>query len=434
MLSLVYIFFYIRGSEAIFSRHDAKMPSCSQEEWRHICQNTKFFTDYDCIRSKFGQDWRNKIPHTRELIEELKVRQKSLKEGSLQSANDRIGATIVARIISNPLKFWSRIIQQEVQEQEIPVNYLGSHALGYRDPDMVKIVSSFFPIMHLTAQRGGTSGNRVVFTNTKGCNEEDEIYLLQNKLEYLNLFEAGSEKQAMVDYTALVQYINSLSEVMKKGENKLIYHHLGDFAPFAAESSPKAHLLFSEQLASYNIQALDNLITLLEERVTDLENVGSEDGSGSRLDGVGARGQKGDTGVRGERGSTGTKGQKGMSGGRRAPDIGSRNIGNVVEEVLTSEGFKRAMELAKEDRLSEMILGGLNSTIGGVMDAVDMKLTLELVITASIVFSISTTVFLGLNTVCIFLIFRRNRKLDAKRLLRKKEGNKPTIKPRSRKR
>ena len=91
------------------------------------------------------------------------------------------------------------------------------------------------------------------------------------------------------------------------------------------------------------------------------------------------------------------------------------------------------MELAKEDRLSEMILGGLNSTVGGVMDAVGTKLTLEIVITASIVFLISTTVFLGLNTVCIFLIFRRNRKLDAKRALRKKEGNKP-IKPRSRKR
>ena len=172
MLNLVWIYFYIGGSEAIFSRHDAKMPSCSKEEWRHVCQNTKFFTDYDCIRSKFGQDWRNKIPHTRELIEELKARQKLLKEGSLQNANDRIGATIVARIISNPLKFWSRIIQQEVQEQEIPVYSLGRHALAYRDPDIVKISSSLFPIMHLTAQRGGESGNRVVFTNTEGCDQE----------------------------------------------------------------------------------------------------------------------------------------------------------------------------------------------------------------------------------------------------------------------
>ena len=67
------------------------------------------------------------------------------------------------------------------------------------------------------------------------------------------------------------------------------------------------------------------------------------------------------------------------------------------------------------------------------MDAVGTKLTLEVVITASIVFSISTTVFLGLNTVCIFLIFRRNRKLDAKRALRRKEGNK-LVKPRSKKR
>ena len=70
-----------------------------------MCQNTKFFDDYDCTRSKFGQDWRNKIPHTKELIEELKIRQKSQKEGSLQSVNDRIGATIIARVISNPLKF-----------------------------------------------------------------------------------------------------------------------------------------------------------------------------------------------------------------------------------------------------------------------------------------------------------------------------------------
>ena len=433
MLNLFWIYLYVGGSDAIFSRQDEKMPSCSNEGWRHQCQNKKFFTDYNCIRSKFGSDWKNKIPHTRELIEELKSRQKLIKEGSLQNVDDRIDATIVARIISNPLKFWSRIIQQEVQPEEIPANYLGSHALGYRDQDMLKIVSSFFPIMHLTPHSGGTVGNLAVFKNTNGCNEEDEIYLLQNKREFLNKFEAGSEKQAMVDYSALVQYINSLTEVMAKGENKLIYHHLGDFAPFAGESSPKAHLLFSEQLASYNMQAIDNLIALLEDRVTELESAGREDGSGARLDDVIARGQKGDTGVKGERGFTGTKGRKGMSGEWRAPDIGS-DFGNVVEKVLTSDEFKQAMELAKEDRLSEMILGGINSTIGGVLDAVDMKLTLELVITASIAFSVSTTFFLGFNTVCIFLIFRRNRKLDAKRLLRKEKGNKPTVKPRPKKR
>ena len=81
--------------------------------------------------------------------------------------------------------------------------------------------------MHLTAQKGGKRGNRIEFTNTEGCDQEDEVYLLQNKLEYLNLFEAGSTKQAQIDYTALIQFIDSLSGVMKKEENKLIYYRLG---------------------------------------------------------------------------------------------------------------------------------------------------------------------------------------------------------------
>ena len=120
MLNLVWILIYVQNSEAIFSRNDAKMPTCNQEEWRHICQNTSFFDDYECTRTKFRQDWQNDLPHSKELIEELKLRQKSLREGSLQSANDHIGSTIIARTISNPLKFWVRLIHQEVTEQEIP--------------------------------------------------------------------------------------------------------------------------------------------------------------------------------------------------------------------------------------------------------------------------------------------------------------------------
>ena len=122
-----------------------------------------------------------------------------------------------------------------------------------------------------------------------------------------------------------------------------------------------------------------------------------------------------------------------MSGEWKTPDTES-DFGNVVERVLASSGFQQAMELAKEDRLSEMILGGINSTIGGVLDTVNMKLTLEFIITASIAFSVTTTFFLGFNTVCILIIFRRNRKLDAKRLSRKEKGSKPAVKPRQKRR
>ena len=96
--------------------------------------------------------------------------------------------------------------------------------MNYRDPDMIKIISSFFPIMHLSAQKGGRRGNKVEFTNTVGCDQENEVYLLQNKLEYLNQFEKGSTKQAQIDYTALVQFIDSLTEVMEKNENLSLIH------------------------------------------------------------------------------------------------------------------------------------------------------------------------------------------------------------------
>ena len=209
MLSLLWIYAYIIPTSAFFSNQDEEMPSCSNEKWRHQCQNRKYFADYNCIRTKFGSSWKNKLPHTKELIEEVKARQKMIEEGSIQNMNDRVDAKIVARIVSDPLKFWTRIIKREVQPNEVPANYLGSHALEYRDEDMLKIVSAFFPIMHLTPHTGGLVGNLAAFKNTNGCDEQEDLYLLQNKRDFLNTFEVGSEKQAMVDYSALLQFINA---------------------------------------------------------------------------------------------------------------------------------------------------------------------------------------------------------------------------------
>ena len=271
------------------------------------------------------------------------------------------------------------------------------------------------------------------FKNTNGCDEQEDLYLLQNKRDFLNTFEDGSEKRAMVDYSAVLQFVNALTEYMAKKSKKMIYHHVGDFAPFSGETSSKAHLLFSETLNNYNMRVIDDLLDLLEDRVTELESAGRGDGSGIRGDDGIVKGQKGEVGAKGERGYNGFKGRKGVSGEWRTPDSES-DFKNVVERVLASSEFQQAMELAKENRLSEVILSGFNSTLGGVLDTVNMKLTLEFIITASIAFSVTSTFFLGFNTVCILIIFRRNRKLDAKRLSRKEKGSKPAVKPRQKRR
>ena len=350
-----------------------------------------------------------------------------IDEGSIQNTNDRVDAKIVGRIVSDPLIFWTRIIKREVQPNEVPDNYLGSHALEYRDEDMLEIVSAFFPIMHLTPHTGGLIGNLAAFKNTDGCDEQEDLYLLQNKRDFLNTFEAGSEKQSMVEFSAVLQYVNALTKYMAKKSNRMVYYNVGDFSPFSGETSSKAHLLFSETLNNYNMRVIDDLLDLLENRVAELE------GSGVRGDDSVVKGQKGEVGAKGERGYIGSKGRKGMSGEWRMPDAESE-FKNVVERILASSEFQQAIELAKENRLSEVILSGFNSTLGGVLDTVNMKLTLEFIITASIAFSVTTTFFLGFNTVCILIIFRRNRKLDAKRLSRKERGSKPAVKPRQKRR
>ena len=302
-------------------------------------------------------------------------------------------------------------------QQEIPENYLGEHAMKYTDPDLVRIIASFFPIQDITAQKGGLMGNEVGFKNTEGCSPEDDVYLLQNKEEYLDQFGEDSTKQAQVDYTALIQFINSLAKALEKNENKLIYFRTGDYAPFAPESSAKAHALFSDQLSSFNFQVLDKLISSLEEKITNLENqvnVREENGSGSNLEM--RRGEKGTAGARGPRGFTGAQGPSGT--------MTTPHIKDVAKKILMSEEFKEAIDKVKEDRLSGIILEGLNSTVGGMMEAMGGQLTLEVVIIISVTFSISTSILLTINSLCIFAIYRRNRAIDAKRALRKKGGQK----------
>ena len=215
-IGFVWILTYIQRSEAIFSKSDIRMPTCDEEGWRHVCQNDRFYRNYACTKRKFGANWRNALPHTKDLIDELKLRQESLRKGSLRNTNDYIGSTIIAKTISDPLKFWARIVKHEVTQQEVPENYLGELAMNYRDPDLIKIIASFFPIQDITAQKGAIMGNEVGFTNTTGCVPEDDVYLLQNKETYLEQFEEDSTKQAQVDYEALIQFINSLAKALEK--------------------------------------------------------------------------------------------------------------------------------------------------------------------------------------------------------------------------
>ena len=162
---------------------------------------------------------------------------------------------------------------------------------------------------------------------------------------------------------------------------------------------------------------LDRLISSLTERIANLENqviVGEGDGSGSNLEMH--RGEKGTAGAKGPRGFTGALGPRGI--------MTTPHIKDVTEKVLMSEEFKEVIDKVKEDRLSGIILEGLNSTVGGMMESMGGQLTLEVVIIASVTFSVSTSILLTINSLCIFAIYRRSRAIDTKRALRKKGGQK----------
>ena len=96
-INFVWILVYIQKSEAIFSRNDVRMPTCDKDGWRHVCQNDRFYSNYACTKQKFGGNWKKDLPHTKDLIDELKMRQQSLSEGSMQKANNHIGSTIIAK-------------------------------------------------------------------------------------------------------------------------------------------------------------------------------------------------------------------------------------------------------------------------------------------------------------------------------------------------
>ena len=429
MIGIGWILATIQETEAILSKGDINMPACDEETWRHSCQQRKFFEDYACTKDKFGPGWKKSLPHTNALFTDLTLRQKLLKERSSEITDNNLGDLIIGATISEPLKFWSRLVQNEVNQNEIPENYLGELAMDYLHPDFIKIVSSFFPIHDLSAQNGFITKESVTYSNASGCFPEQDLFLLQNKEVFLNNYEEDSTKQAQVEYEALMKFIYNLGESLKKQKENLIYFKTGDYPPYSPETTAKVHILFMEQLVGYNLEIIDRKLTDLKKKLEELElQVNKEEEGGSGLNSEeckGERGAPGMRGIRGPRGFTGPRGEKAK--------ISNEQVEDITGRILDSDQLERIVEKIKKDKLSTMIQELFNSTVNEmVAGTIGGKVNVEMVVIASVTFSISLSILVAIHTCCIIGIWRRNRSIDLRRAVRRKRETKVT-KPRLKK-
>ena len=185
-----------------------------------------------------------------------------LKEKSPKVTDTNLGDIVIGATASDPLKFWTRLVQNEVNQNEVPENYLGDMAMSYLHPEFVKIVASFFPIHDLTSHDSLVTKESITYSNSSGCFPEKDRFLLQNKELFLNNYEEDSTQQYQVEYQALMKFIYHLGESLKKQKENLIYFKTCDYPPYSPETTAKAHILFTEQLLSYNLEIIDRQLTL----------------------------------------------------------------------------------------------------------------------------------------------------------------------------
>ena len=223
-----------------------------------------------------------------------------------------------------------------------------------------------------------------------------------------------------------MKFIHSLDKSLKKQEEKMLYFKTGDYPPYSPESTAKAHILFMEQLVSYNLEVIDRMLTGLKDRLTALEiqvNNEEEDGSSSKSEEC--KGERGAPGLRGIRGPRGFTGPRGIMA-----KISNAQVEEITGRIMDSEQLERIVDKIKIDSQSKILQDVFNSTVNEmVAGTVGGKINVELVVIASITFSMSLSILVAINTCCIIGIWRRNRSIDIKRAVRRKKETRVT-KPR----
>ena len=161
-------------------------------------------------------------------------------------SDDNMGDIIIGAIISEPTKFWSRVMNNEVASDEIPDEYMGTMALSYMSPEFKDIFRNFYPIRDMTPHDPNTSGESITFRNSLGCAPQEDRFLLHYKEVFADNFESGSSKQSQIEHDAFLSFVFNLGELLKKQQDKLLYMKVGDMSPFSSETSAKSNLMFME--------------------------------------------------------------------------------------------------------------------------------------------------------------------------------------------